>query len=103
MKIMSDDLISRKTVMEEISSLRIGITGLMPGEEIYNQWMEEYRKSILRILDEAPIAYDVDKVVEQLKDKIEITWNHDYLGGRKDAFNEAIEVVKGGEVDEQQL
>lgn len=34
-----------------------------------------------------------DKIKERLAEKIEITWKHDYAGGRKDAFNEAIEIV----------
>ena len=35
----------------------------------------------------------IKKLIERLEEKIEITWNHDYLGGRKDAFNESIEIV----------
>ena len=35
-----------------------------------------------------------EKIIEKLEDKIVITWKHDYDGGRKDAFNEAIEIVK---------
>ena len=35
-----------------------------------------------------------EKIIEKLKDKIVITWKHDYDGGRKDAFKEAIEIVK---------
>lgn len=46
-----------------------------------------------------PTAFDTEKVVEQLEEKIEITWKHDYMGGRKDAFNEAIDIVKKGGVE----
>lgn len=42
------------------------------------------------------VVFDTEKVVEQLEEKIEITWEHDYRGGRKDAFNEAIDIVKKG-------
>lgn len=35
-----------------------------------------------------------EKIIEKLEENIVITWNHDYDGGRKDAFNEAIEIVK---------
>ena len=34
------------------------------------------------------------KIIEKLEENIVITWKHDYDGGRKDAFNEAIEIVK---------
>ena len=46
------------------------------------------------------VAFDTEKVVEQLEEKIEITWEHDYRGGRKDAFNEAIDIVKKGGIVE---
>lgn len=35
-----------------------------------------------------------EKIIEKLEEKIVITWKHDYDGGRKDAFKEAIEIVK---------
>lgn len=35
-----------------------------------------------------------EKIVEKLEEKIAMTWKHDYEGGRKDAFNEAIEIVR---------
>lgn len=34
-----------------------------------------------------------DLIKERITEKIEITWEHDYLGGKKDAFSEAIEIV----------
>ena len=51
------------------------------------------------VIDEQPTAFDTEKVVEQLEEKIEITWKHDYRAGRKDAFNEAIDIVKKGWVE----
>lgn len=33
-------------------------------------------------------------IIEDLKEKIVITWEHDYYGGRKDAFNEAIKIIE---------
>ena len=45
------------------------------------------------------VAFDTEKVVEQLEEKIEIAWGDDYIGGRKDAFNEAIDIVKKGGVE----
>ena len=54
--------------------------------------------TVKRLLQDVDTSYDIDKVVEQLEEKIVITWKHDYDGGRKDAFNEAIEIVKQGGV-----
>ena len=83
-------LIDADLLLEEMSAgcipiMEKGISGAM-GD---NDCIKDY-------IDNAPTTFDVDNVVEQLEDKIEITWNRDYLGGRKDAFNEAIEIVKAG-------
>lgn len=64
---MSDDLISRKALMEEIDSLTISITGLRAGKGVLVKFMEEYKKSVLKCIDEAPTAYDVDAVCEELE------------------------------------
>lgn len=56
-------------------------------------------RKIINIIKNQPTAFDTEKVVEQLKEKIEITWKHDYRAGRKDAFNEAIDIVKKGGVE----
>lgn len=48
------DLIDRKEISEMISSLTMTITGLRAGKGVLNKFMTEYRKSILRIIDEAP-------------------------------------------------
>ena len=55
--------------------------------------------TVKRLLQDVDTSYDIDKVIEQLEEKIVITWKHDYDGGRKDAFNEAIEIVKHGGMD----
>ena len=56
--------------------------------------------TVKRLLQDVDTSYDIDKVVEQLEEKIVITWKHDYDGGRKDAFNEAIGIVKHGGVSD---
>lgn len=63
---MSDDLISRKALIEEISSLRMYITGLRAGKGVLSKYMEEYRKSVIKCIEEAPTAYDVEAVCEEL-------------------------------------
>lgn len=46
-------------------------------------------------LDETEIIRKAfERVVERLEAKIDITWEHDYLGGKKDAFFEAIKILK---------
>ena len=79
------DLISRKALLED---MRNSIT---ENSDTFD-W--------INLINRQSTAYDLDKVIERLEDKIEITWSHDYLGGRQDAFNEAIDIVKGGGMDE---
>lgn len=64
---MSDDLISRKALIEEIQSFRCYITGLRNGKGVLAHAADEYRKSILQIIDEQPAAFDKEKVIEELE------------------------------------
>lgn len=63
---MSNDLISRKALMEEIDSLYMNITGLRAGKGVLQKYMEEYKKSVLKCIEEAQTAYDVDAVCKEL-------------------------------------
>lgn len=56
---MNNDLISRKALAEELSSLSMTIVGLRAGKGVLREFMTEYRKSVLRIVDEAP-SVDVE-------------------------------------------
>ena len=51
---VSDDLISRKVLKEEIESLIMTITGMRNGKITTDKALEEYKKSILKIIDEQP-------------------------------------------------
>ena len=56
----NDELIDRKALKEEIESLRMTITGMRRGKTITIQALEEYKKSILRIIDEQPTVHAND-------------------------------------------
>lgn len=52
----------------------------------------------IRIINEQPTAYDLDKVVEQLNDKFRVVrTDEDFEWNR--AMDEAITIVKGGGVE----
>ena len=55
------------------------------------------------VIDEQPTAFDLDKVVEQLKTKKRRTAAlqkaSEYFEGETDAFEVAIKIVKGGGVE----
>lgn len=99
---MSDDLISRKALMEEIDGLYMSITGLRAGKGVLLKFTEEYKKSILKCIEEAPTAYDADAVIEKLeklKEPAWDTWNaidseQDF--GEAMAYKNAIEIVRNG-------
>ena len=64
---MSDDLISRKALFEEIQSFRCSITGLRAGKGVLASAADEYRKTILQIIEDQPTDFDKEKVIEELK------------------------------------
>jgi hypothetical protein len=87
--------------MEEINSLTVTITGLRAGKGVLSQFAVEYKKSILKIIDEAPTAYDVDKVVEQLEKKMFTAdlYEHGWDGQTVDnllCYGDIYDILKGG-------
>lgn len=58
--------------------------------------------SLIKLIKERPIAYNVDKVVEQLEDRSKEYNSGVRLHGKPEEMitNEAIEIVKGGGVNE---
>ena len=83
---MSNDLISRSTLMSHIESER-------------RQWGEDYdAEQILGYIEEFPTAYDMDDVVEQLNDKFRVVRTDEDLEWNR-AMDEAITIVEGGGVE----
>lgn len=95
---MSNDLISRKALMKEINSLYMSITGLRAGKGVLLKFMEEYKKSVLKCIDDAPTSYDVDVVCKQL-DKASDYYETDEQGKehvRMLNLTDAIEIARNG-------
>ena len=57
------DLISRSKLIEEIKSLSI----VLNGKQIFS---DDAKDTVLRIINEHPTAYSVDKVVEELENEL---------------------------------
>lgn len=104
---MSNDLISRSAL---IQSIKKWLSSDPCGKE---QSVEEVvatdlSVSMLMEIEEAPTAYDVDAVCEEIKneqDKILQKWRAadksdygvlSYLDGKGDAFKESIDIVRNG-------
>lgn len=68
---MSDDLISRKALLEEIQSFRCSITGLRAGKGVLARAADEYRKSIIQIIEDQPIFDEEEwrKAMEKKEEK----------------------------------
>lgn len=88
---MSDDLISRKTLIEEIQSFRCNLIGLRSGKGMLALVADQYRKSILQIVEDQPTAFDKEKVIEVLKEEGCIIDN--------DAGNRAAEIIEKGGIE----
>ena len=83
---MSNDLISRSTLMSHIESER-------------RQWGEDYdAEQILGDIEDFPTAYDMDNVVEQLNDKFRVVRTDEDLEWNR-AMDDAITIVEGGGVN----
>lgn len=100
---MSNDLISRSALME---SIKKWLPSDPCGKE---QSIEEVvgtdlSVSMLMEIEEAPTAYDVDVVCEEIQkqsdnasDNIMTDTEHElYWNGRKDGLGEALEIVRNG-------
>lgn len=56
-----DEYIKREALREKIASLTIAIFGIRAGKGILNDYMKQYRESVLRIVDELA-SEDVEPV-----------------------------------------
>lgn len=90
---MSNNLISRSVLLEEINNFSMRIPGSVNAMAI--TIMEETKKSIAKMIDEQPTAYDVNKVVEKLEEHFNAT---DDSTARL-AYHHAIEIVKSSGIE----
>lgn len=67
----NDELIDRKALKEEIESLRMTITGMRSGKTITIRALEEYKKSILRIIDEQLTVHANDNCIPVEENQLE--------------------------------
>lgn len=100
--VMSNDLISRKSVLDyiekEISTARSTET------------ISYLRALSIHINEFEPTAYDVDKVVEQLEERVKeaeceiedaIRFDYKLIAEEKrNSYEDAIDIVKAGETDD---
>lgn len=92
-------LIDADTLTEEIESLRCTLTGLRAGKGVIARAADEYRKSILQIIDDQPTAFDKEKVSKELKKCRVYQFQGMLPDGRVCHFSDVIEIVKKGGIE----
>ena len=86
------DLISRSALIEEIKLLSI----ILGGKQIFS---DNAKDSVLRTIDEQPTAYDIDKVVGELKELKAYAVYEDINADTK-WLDKAIEIVKQSNISD---
>lgn len=70
--------------------------------ETYDDDVRAGMKSVIDIINKRRTAYDVDKVVSELQDKSFERYDNQGMGGELVVnFDDAVEIVKRGGVDER--
>lgn len=64
---MSDDLISRKTLLDELDSLRIELNGISCRKE-FKKTVKEVLDTVKHLIEDQPAAFDQEKVIEKIND-----------------------------------
>ena len=95
---MSDDLISRKVLLDELSSLRIELNGISCRKE-FKKTINEVLGCVKHIVDDQATAFDKEKVLEKLKGEIELCVTHPLYPGRYIKKSRAIEIVEKGGIE----
>ena len=88
---MSDDLISRKVLLDELSSLRIELNGISCRKEFKNT-VNEVLGCVKHIVDDQPTVFDKEKVIEEIR-------NVPYGYYNVEVENEIVEIVEKGGIE----
>lgn len=85
-----DDLISRKVLFDELSSLRIELNGISCRKE-FKKTVKEVLDCVKHVVEDQPTAFDKEKVIEELKEEGCIVDD--------DAGNRAVEIIEKGGIE----
>ena len=102
---MSNDLISRKAFYAGVEATRDSWSA---SPYVNSDDMRLYRhvfNDILEFISKFPTAFDTEKVIEELRNKAEISkefwkdFDDEEAFGEMNAFNKAIEIVEKGGIE----
>lgn len=96
MELMQGDLISRSALKKVLSEKYSGLSDARDEEQfaLYSAY-----KQIVRVIENQPTAYDVEKVVEKLEEKsndIPIQYEMNYEKGFGDGIDYSVDIVRNG-------
>lgn len=86
-------LIDADLLAEEIESFRCTLTGLRNGKGLLSSAADEYRKSILQIIEDQPTAFDKEKAKEEMHDAADLSVED---GLWHVPLEEALDIVEKG-------
>lgn len=98
---MNDDLISRKTLLEEIDSLRIELTGISCQKE-FRKTVKEVLTCVKHIIDDQPTAFDKENVMVEMKKRSRNFYpsiDHYCLSKKAVDLKTALEIVQKGGIE----
>lgn len=89
------ELIKKGALSEEIESLTVHVTGLRAGNGVLSKFMTEYRKSVLRVIDEQPTTTESEIRAMVLNEVLEKVNTMNLWDSRdKDMFRLVVEQLK---------
>lgn len=88
-------LIDADLLAEEIESFRCTLTGLRNGKGLLARAADEYRKSILQVIEDQPTAFDKEKMIEEIKGIMD----DESIRFVNQAVNRTIEIVEKGGIE----
>lgn len=91
---MSNDLISRKAVLDILTEERVRSTLL--ASPAFTEMLAQHIKKL-------PTAFDKEKVIEELRGEIHLTVHDPMIAGRYIKKKRAIEIVEKGGVENEEI
>lgn len=79
--------------MRLIDADKIDFNEIVQGKTGFEEYIRERARTVILL---QPTVYDVDRVVEQLKEERENAWDLCDGGARYSAYDNALEIVKSG-------
>jgi len=90
------ELIEKDALSEEIESLTVHVTGLRAGKGVLSKFMDEYRNSVLRIIDEQPTTTEAEIRASAISDFLQFVYdnasNEEYANEDGWAFSDLIDL-----------